>query len=251
MRQLLWLATLFLHARSELSCNAVLKKCKMSVKECVPMLITVFSDNCSSALGYDPRYRRITGAMQEICPINCVKAIQDLTSSRWGKDIESCSCPLWDGHCLTLKARMKRCVQMNEKNFAIISCTEARKNCTDDRNCDKTQRRFLRRCTDLISGVNCTQDCKRAQDELLSSDLGKALNNCECDGEEEHYCRAIRAHYEALCKANRPVRHKEPTSRGKTYVAGQQSNEGYKFSEVSDWILCAAIIIHVYVQHNR
>ena len=244
MWQLLWLATLFLHARSELHCNAVLKKCKMSFKECVPMLWRVFGENCSSALGYDPIYRRINGAMQEKCPINCVKAIQDLTSSRWGKDVESCTCPLGDGYCLTLKARMKRCVQMNEKDFAIISCTEARKNCTADRNCDKTQRRFLRRCNHLISGVNCTQDCKRAQDELLSSDLGKVLYDCECDGEEEHYCRAIRAHYEALCKANR-------TPREKMNVARQQGNEGHKFSEVSEWILCAVVIIHVYVLRNR
>lgn len=250
MWRLLWLANLLVFSRSELTCEKALEICTTENLECLHMLMKVFSPECSSALGYSRKDKLITGAMQKTCPKTCVMAIQNLTSSRWGKYIESCVCARGDGICMTLKARMKRCVRMNEENFTIDSCTAATNRCSHDKYCKRKQNSFLRRCSQLISGLNCTQDCKRAQEELLRFDLGKALNDCECDGRNEHYCRAIYAYYEELCKGTRIIRN-EPTPREKTDVKERRSNTANVLFELPEWILCAAIIAHIYVLFNR
>lgn len=253
MWRLLWLVNLLVLSRSDLPCDRALDLCKFD-KNCLPMLLRIFSPLCTSALGYNPELNQIKGAMDKTCPGKCVDAIRNLTSSRSGKSLESCYCENRDATCLTLKARMQRCVIMNEKgkNYTIFGCTKARKRCNDDQDCKKIQTSFLLRCTALISGLDCTQDCKKSQDDLLRSDLGKALNDCECDGREELYCRGIRANYEELCKGSREPRDPDviSTPREKTVKESQRNSSGITQCELPVWILYAAIM-HVYVLYNR
>ena len=256
MWRLVWLVNLLVLSRSDIPCDRALQKCRYD-KSCLPMLLKIFSHDCTSALGYDPELNRIKGAMRKTCPGTCVAAIRNLTSSSSGKSLESCYCENRDATCLTLKARLKRCVLMNEKgkNYTISGCTKARRRCNHDKDCQKIQNSFLRRCTALISGLNCTQDCKNSQDDLLRSDLGKALNDCECDGLEELYCRGIRANYEELCKGSRGSRGDPDvisTPREKTVKESQRNSSGItQYERLPVWILYAAIIVHVYVLFNR
>ncbi len=249
MWRLLWLANLLVLSRSDISCDDAITKCQRDFTKCGYMLGRIFGSACQSALGYDPNMR-ITGPMKKTCPLTCVNAIKNLTATPAGKEMETCQCDT-DAACLTLKARLQRCLLSREENYTIFSCTEARKRCNKDKQCKIIQHSFLRRCTRLISGVECSRDCKDSQDELLNSELGKALNDCECDGREEPYCRGIRANYEALCKGTRgprvPSVITSPTER--RVMANQQSRANSQF-ELPVWIFYAAIMAHVYVFCN-
>lgn len=253
MWRFLWLANLFLLSRSDISCRKATDRCTRHFK-CGLLLNQIFNtERCSRALGYDPKWNQINGPMQKTCPLTCAQAIKNLTSLPQGKAMESCACDS-DSVCLTIKARMQRCVRSSEGNYTIMGCTEARKRCDKDRhNCFKTQQKFLKKCSALISGTNCTRECKDSQDELLNSELGKALNDCECDGWEEYICRGIRANYEKLCKATRSSRDPEVISTtGKQTVRGIGKNSSVKTQfELPVWILYVAIMAHVYVLYNR
>lgn len=254
MWRLIWLVNVLVLSQSDpqtqISCNDALDNCKRDLK-CLILLNRVFNRRiCSSALGFDDD-NQIRGGMQKTCPATCVQAIKNLTSSPRGRLLESCSCKR-EATCLTTKARLQRCVLMSDKNYKILGCTKARKRCTEDENCNKFQNSFLRRCTFLISGVNCTEDCKSSQNELLNSELGKALNDCECDGSEELYCRGIRANYEDLCKLKtRTTRNHNVVITTREKTVGERNSNGNRRFELPLWILCVAIIAHVCVLYSR
>lgn len=260
MWRLLWLASLLVVSRSDISCDEATDKCTKDFTECGFALYKIFERReCSAALGFEKDEfvgYRISRAMAKTCPLTCVSAINNLTATNAGKAMETCNCER-DSTCLTIKARLKRCVLSRNKNYTIFSCTKARKRCNANKDCKRTQFNFLRRCTKLISGVECTRDCRDSQDDLLNSDLGKALNECECDGLEETYCRGIRANYEELCFATRSPRNPGPsafpvpTERTVKAVphSGQNSVANSQF-ELPVWIFYAAIMAHVYMFFN-
>merc|ERR1711973_587665 len=98
------------------------------------------------------------------------------------------------------------------------SCSEVRKNCSKKKQCFKSMGLFLKGCSRLISGVECTDDCLAAKNGFLKLSIGKILENeCECDGVEEPFCRGIRAHYQALClpiRVTKSVTEKLNTTKG-------------------------------------
>lgn len=253
MWRLLWLANLLVLSRSDISCDDAMANCKNDIFGCGAMLNRIFNrDVCRSALGWRDNGIRVD-KMAKTCPLTCVNAIKNLTATSKGKELKDCQCKT-DAVCLTMKARLRRCVLSSEGNYTIFSCTEARKRCSKDNKCKATQTNFLKRCTHLISGVKCTRDCKDSQGELLDSELGKALNECECDGMEEPYCRAIRANYEALCKATRGPRDPDvlttPSEHTVKMGDGNRNSGANSQFELPVWIFYAAIIAHVYVFFN-
>lgn len=134
------------------------------------------------------------------CSEDCVEAINDLKDTNIGAYFDDCDC-LGDGNCLTTKARVTKCLDPDHESHRKTSCTMTMINCTLNHTCKKLQRRFLRRCTKMISGIKCEEKCLNAQSKLFTDELGKAMADCECDGTNEPYCRAIRAHAEQLrCK---------------------------------------------------
>ena len=142
MRWILWLMNLLALSRSESFCWDALTSCQRDFP-CAIRLRGLFTQQCKKALGfrYDPKYGpfpEITGSMEPKCPSKCVQTIKNLTSSPKGKAVESCLCKPGDGVCLTIIARMKRCVNGSDKNDTIFSCTAARKRC----NRTKTARRI-------------------------------------------------------------------------------------------------------------
>lgn len=219
--------------------------------KCGFMLGKIFGYACQSALGFDQDLKRITGPMGKTCPLTCVDAIKNLTATAAGKEMETCHCHR-DATCLTLKARLQRCLLISQGNYTIFSCTKARKRCNRSKECNQIQHSFLRRCTMLISGVECSRDCRDSQDELLSSELGKALNECECDGREEPYCRGIRANYEALCKATREPRVPGPTASPteRVVMVSYQKSRANSQLELPVWTFYGAIMGHAYVLFN-
>lgn len=254
MRWILWLMNLLALSRSESFCWDVLTKCQRNFP-CALKLNALFTRQCKKALGfrYDPKYYgsypKITGSMEPKCPSKCVQAIKDLTSLPKGKAVESCVCKDGDGVCLTIIARLKRCVNGSDKNDTVFSCTAARVRCNKDKNCQTNQYNFLKRCSQLISGVECSQDCKESQKELLGSKRGSALLECDCDGREEPYCRGIRSNYENLCKPKtRKTRDPDfPTVPQRSYFGNSGPNSQFGFPM---WILNTAIIAHVFVLYH-
>lgn len=253
MRWILWLMNLLALSRSESFCWDALTSCQRDFP-CAIRLRGLFTRQCKKALGfrYDPKYGpfpEITGSMEPKCPSKCVQTIKNLTSSPKGKAVESCLCKPGDGVCLTIIARLKRCVNGSDKNDTIFSCTAARKRCSKDKDCKKNQFNFLRRCSDLISGVECSQDCKESQKELLGSKLGSALLECDCDGREEGYCRSIRSNYENLCKPKtRKTRDPDfPTVPQPSYYVNSSSNSQFGLPM---WILNAVIVAHVFALYH-
>lgn len=250
MRWVLWLMNLLALSRSESVCWDALKNCQRDFP-CAIKLRGLFTGQCQKALGfrYDPKYYgpypKITGSVEPKCPSKCVQAIKNLTSSPKGKAVESCICKDGDGVCLTIIARLKRCVNGSD----IFSCTAARKRCNKDKNCKKNQFNFLKRCSQLISGVKCTQDCKESQKELLGSKLGGALLECDCDGLEEPYCRGIRSNYENLCKPKtRKTRDPDfPTVLESSNYVNSSPNSQFGLPM---WILNAVILAHVFASYH-
>lgn len=256
MWKFLWLANVLVLSQSVLVCEEAKRNCIKDYKKCGAMLLKIFDgDVCKSALGYDDTWpNRISGPMAKTCPPTCVSAILNLTATVAGKQMETCDCG-GDGTCLTIRARLQRCLlNTSQGNYTFVSCTAARKRCNKDERCKATQHSFLRRCTALIAGHECTQDCKNSQDELLGSVLGKALNDCECDGTEEPYCRSIRANYEKLCKGTRgPRRQEYPSPTEQTVMRAQHDNENSRANsqfELPVWIFYAAIMAHISVFLN-
>lgn len=256
----LWLANLIAVSGSDISCGDAIKNCQKDFAGCGLALYKIFKrTKCLTALGLEDKKSvgiRVTGSMEKTCPLSCVSAINNLTATNAGKAMETCNCSK-DSKCLTLKARLKRCVLSRTTNYTVFSCTQARKRCNGNKDCKRIQDSFLRRCTKLISGLECTKDCLNSQDELLNSDLGKALNDCECDGIEEPYCRGIRANYEELCVGPRGPRNSDasltpvPTENivQKLRSSGQTRSAFSQF-ELPVWILYAAIAAYVYMFYN-
>jgi len=248
------MANVLVLSQSVLLCEDAKRKCERDFTKCGAMLRKIFNrDVCKAALGYDDDWHRISGLMAKTCPLTCVSAIINLTATEAGKQMETCDCDR-DATCLTIKARLQRCLLSSQGNYTFISCTAARKRCSEDKRCEATQKSFLQRCTRLIGGVECTQDCKDSQDELLGSVLGKPLNDCECDGREEVYCRGIRANYEALCKGTREPRWPDyPSPTEQTVMRAQHDNQNSRANsqfELPVWIFYAAIVAHISVLLN-
>lgn len=249
------MANVLVLSQSVIVCDKARENCEKDYMKCGVMLLKIFDgDVCKSALGYaDDWPHGISGPMAKTCPPTCISAIINLTATAAGKQMETCDCES-DGPCLTARARLQRCLLSNQGNYTFVSCTAARQRCNKDKRCKATQESFLRRCTSLIAGVECTQDCRNSQDELLGSELGKALNDCECDGREEPYCRSIRANYEKLCKGTRAPRWPEyPSPTEETVMRAQHDNENSRANsqfELPVWILYAAIAAHISVFLN-
>lgn len=253
---LLWLANLIVVSCSDKSCKEASYQCERDLEGCGSALNKIFHRaECLHALGLKDHETvgiQIRRPMAKTCPLTCVSAINNLTATNGGKAMETCDCER-DSTCLTVKARLKRCVLSRTTNYTMFSCTQARKRCNNDKDCKRIQESFLRRCTKLISGVGCTKDCLDSQDELLNSDLGKALNECECDGFEEPYCRGIRANYEELCVGPRGPRNSDasPTPAPTEYMvqkfihSGQSHLANTQF-ELPVWSLYAAITAYMF-----
>ena len=253
MLRLVWLATLFTFSRGDdVSCRESLADCKRDLN-CSLALYSVFGkEECYTAIGYNPDTETVHRGMVLPCPLSCVNAIKALTSLPKGKVWENCKCVNRDPVCLTLKARLRRCIDSRRENYTIFSCTKAREHCNKDEKCDEAQKEFLQSCSLLISGVNCTQACKTAQDGLLSLELGKALNDCECDGMEEYYCRGIRAHYQALCKATRDPRdpNKLPTPAPTLQLSVRHSS-GQALLGPLMWTFYSTIVANAFLVYIR
>jgi growth arrest-specific protein 1 len=201
-----------------LDCMTARRQCATDLNlQCQRAMYKLFKDMaCRKSLGYDFSTGQVTGPADKVCPSFCAVAIYNLTSHAKGKMLQSCECINRDSICLTLKARLAKCmdtVVYGPRNDTKPGCTHIRQLCSKDRKCNAAQQYFLRKCSRLISGVECSVDCKWAQKVLLSLPLGSGLNECECDGYEEPHCRGIRAHQQALCFGTRVTKSVTPKYR--------------------------------------
>ncbi|KAF7493161.1 Growth arrest-specific protein 1 [Sarcoptes scabiei] len=80
-----------------------------------------------------------------------------------------------------------------------IQCDLARINCALRNGCGFSLQNYMMECTDLIAGrtQQCSPRCERALIGLISSDEGKDLINCDCNGNQ--YCELSKQRIE-VCK---------------------------------------------------
>ena len=192
--------------KRDLDCFEETNKCTNNF-ECTHRMTTVLHTLCGSSLGYSIQESTFTKAAAKKCPRKCAEELHKFTTTGRGRYLVDCNCPNRDSTCLTMKSRIKKCIASGlgwPMNDTKPSCSEARLNCTNNPDCNRAMGHFLRQCSRLISGVECNEDCRKAQNGFLELSIGKLLENeCECDGVEETFCRGIRAHYQALCLPTR------------------------------------------------
>lgn len=210
--------------KRDLNCFEETKKCTNNF-ECTHQMTTVLQTLCGSSLGYSIQEQSFVKPAAKKCPRKCAEELHKFTTNGHGKYLVDCNCPNRDSTCLTMKSRIKKCIASGlgwPVNDTKPSCSEARINCTNNPDCRRAMRHFLRQCSRLISGVECNDDCRRAQNGFLQLSIGKLLENeCECDGLEEPFCRGIRAHYQALCL---PTRVTKSVSQKLNTTEGNQRN---------------------------
>lgn len=136
-------------------------------------------------------------AMPRNCSNDCVNAIKKLKWTKKGAALYTCDCNL-DGDCLTLKARVAKCLNVDDTRSRKPSCTMANANCTGEDECKKLKNHFLLACNKMIGGVECEEKCLEAQKKLAKNERGKVLFNCECDGVTESLCRGLEANAKQL-----------------------------------------------------
>ena len=136
-------------------------------------------------------------AIPRNCSSDCVNAIKKLKSTKKGAALYSCDC-YRDGGCLTMKARVAKCLKPRNQETNKPSCTMANANCSGDSHCKKLRNNFLLACNKMISGVECENECLEAQKTLAKNQHGKVLYNCECDGATESLCRGLEANAKQL-----------------------------------------------------
>lgn len=234
---------------STIDCMTAKKECENDI-QCAYAMLKVFKNMaCSRSLGYDINSEHITGPADKVCPTQCGILIYNLTSLAKGKKLQSCECVNRDSICLTLKARLAKCMDTvihGVRNDTKPGCSTVRVQCSRDKDCNSAQQYFLRKCSQLISGVECSRECKKAQKVLLSSPLGRGLDECECDGFEEPHCRGIRAHQKALCFGIRVTKSVTPKYRPTQNVGGARSS-----SENTRLSLIALVTIELAIVLNR
>ena len=178
--------------------------CIDAEKECIDDFFCAFSfvgfdKNCPYVvrgiqMDYVPNAQT---AIPRNCSSDCVNAIKKLKSTRKGAALYTCDC-YRDGGCLTMKARVAKCLNVDDTALKKPSCTMANANCSGDSHCQKLRTNFLLACNKMISGVECENECLEAQKTLAKNQHGKVLYNCECDGATESLCRGLEANAKQL-----------------------------------------------------
>ena len=225
MWKIVWsnlLLSLFLLIRrsSSQSCIKLHKRC-MNRWNCQASLIQLLKIDC-----IDLFPTRSQG--QAHCSEECRYSIGNFsTYDSLGKQLFTCPCGL-DATCLTFRSRTYKCLHNKMKN-GKIGCSEVRRNCKNDTKCSILMEEYLRICTHVISGTECTKECEKIQRQLFSLTVAKDLLSCECDGslEEEKFCRGVRAHTLHLC-TNSPMVTRtstlDPKTEQKNSVIAEQNN---------------------------
>ena len=106
--------------------------------------------------------------------------------------------------CLAQIHRLERCTGNNvsseiDKNYLPNGCVKFYESCNEEPPCKAALSTFYSECNEVIGGVVCTSDCKKALHRLES--VRGEYRSCICDGnvKYEGMCLAIKKNIEKLC----------------------------------------------------
>ena len=147
------------------------------------------------------------------CTPECLNSLIMLNKTVYGGLLAKCDCKAkrdknnqsqteWDeAMCSEQQAKAIQCrPRLFKPRKAVIGCTESRLKCENDPRCQKEQENFLQKCSQVISGVTCSDGCIEARDRLAIA--SRHFRTCVCDGTEMRACRIIRENLETLCASN-------------------------------------------------
>uniref|UniRef100_UPI0037E74830 growth arrest-specific protein 1a n=1 Tax=Semicossyphus pulcher TaxID=241346 RepID=UPI0037E74830 len=134
------------------------------------------------------------------CPSHCISSLVQLNLTKSGPALEDCSCA-HDTVCTSTKRAIEPCLPRTTST----GCTEARRQCERDQQCNSAMRDYLTHCGKLFSGAICTNACRNVIANMRKIPKGQQLDTCMCDGTERAICEFVKNSMKALC-FDSPVR---------------------------------------------
>lgn len=128
------------------------------------------------------------------CPSHCISSLVQLNLTRNGPYLEDCVCA-HDPFCASTKRAIEPCLPRTTNT----GCTEARRQCERDPQCNSAMRDYLHHCGKLFSGAVCTNACRNVIAKMRKIPKGQQLDTCTCDGTERAICEFVKSSMKILC----------------------------------------------------
>eukprot|EP00066_Takifugu_rubripes_P028692 XP_011617958.1 PREDICTED: growth arrest-specific protein 1-like [Takifugu rubripes] len=128
------------------------------------------------------------------CPSHCISSLVQLNMTKNGPALEDCSCA-HDPVCASAKRAIDPCLPRTTST----GCTEARRQCGRDQQCNFAMHDYLNHCGKLFSGAICTNACRNVITNMRKIPKGQQLETCVCDGTERPICEFVKGSMKALC----------------------------------------------------
>lgn len=135
----------------------------------------------------------LTGGRKK-CPSHCISSLVQLNLTKSGPALEECSCGR-DAVCAGTKRAIEPCLPRTTST----GCTEARRQCERDPQCNAAMHGYLNHCGKLFSGAVCTNACRSVIDYMRKIPKGQQLDTCMCDGTERAICEFVKSSMKTLC----------------------------------------------------
>lgn len=159
------------------------------------------------------------------CPSHCISSLVQLNLTKSGPALEDCSCGR-DAVCTGTKRAIEPCLPRTTST----GCTEARRQCERDPQCDSAMHDYLNHCGKLFSGAVCTNACRNVIANMRKIPKGQQLDTCMCDGTERAICEFVKSSMKALC-FDTPEREE---SSG--YLDGRMEDDDEDYSPEADYV---------------
>lgn len=177
---------------------------------CAPVLKAVRDGSATAATAPSSSRRR--------CPSHCISALIQLNHTRRGPALEDCDCDQ-DENCRATKRAIEPCLPRTSGSGGgggigggaggagaggVIGCTEARRRCDWDSQCNLALHRYMTYCGKLFNGLRCTEECRAVIQDMLAVPKALLLNECVCDGLERPICETVKENMARLCFGAEP-----------------------------------------------
>lgn len=150
---------------------------------------------CSYAYGhYMSACQPVLSGQRRKCPSHCISSIVQLNLTKNGPALEDCSCGQ-DALCISTRQAIEPCLPRTTST----GCTEARRQCEKDHQCNSAMHDYLNHCGKLFSGAVCTNACRNVIANMRKIPKGQQLETCMCDGTERAICEFVKSSMKALC----------------------------------------------------
>ncbi|XP_056602098.1 growth arrest-specific protein 1a [Triplophysa dalaica] len=128
------------------------------------------------------------------CPSHCISSLVQLNLTKNGPALEDCSCAS-DPRCRETKRAIEPCLPKTSS----MGCTEARRQCARDGQCQNAMGDYLHHCGKLFSGSSCSNSCRNVIAYMRKLPKAQLLDTCVCDGSERTICEFIKTSMRTLC----------------------------------------------------